>query len=147
VANAPDAGRVTSRGETQDVAQLDFMKTQTIHSKTPINGQRILLRGFSADLEVEAKARLTRHGYQLATSIALADILLTGGSNASAAIEAAQKAGITILEWADFSLRLPAPATADAPDASADPASKPAVDVQEDYVRILDRGHPSGASP
>lgn len=122
------------------------MKTQTIHSKTPINGQRILLRGFSADLEVEAKAKLTRHGYQLATSIALADILLTGGSNASAAIEAAQKAGITILEWADFSLRLPAPATADAPDPSADPASKPAVDVQEDFVRILDRALPRAKS-
>ena len=77
-----------------------------MNTQTPIKGQRILLRGFDTDREAEAKSLLVKHGYQVVTSIALADALVLGLGNAAAAIEAAHKAQILVAPWTEFRSRM-----------------------------------------
>lgn len=112
------------------------MNPLTIQKQIPIKGQRILLRGFDCRQEAEAKGLLAKHGYHLATSIALADIVLVGGGNAATAVEAAKKAGITVTAWAEFNSHLPPPA---GPAMILDAGSRPAVEIHGDFVRILDQ--------
>jgi MoxR-like ATPase len=113
----------------------EIMKCETI-ARTPIKGEKVLLRGFEPAGEGEARDVLTREGYQVVTSIALADALVVGPGHAATAIEAAQKSNILVVQWIDFHARLsnsPPPPTPDAASRQA------AVEVGSDFVRILDQ--------
>ena len=111
------------------------MKSE-LHKQVPINGQRILLRGFDCDQEVEARTLLVKHGYQVATSITLADMVVVGTGSAAAAVEVARKAGIAVAPWTEFTFRLTAAST---PAVRADSACHLPVEIQADFVRILDQ--------
>lgn len=111
------------------------MKSET-HKQVPIKGQRILLRGFDSNQEAEARTSLLKHGYQIATSIALADMVVVGTGNSATAVEAAKKASIVVAPWTEFNSRL---AVASAPVAATDPACHLPVEIQADFVRILDQ--------
>lgn len=114
------------------------MPPSTPCTPVPLKGQRILLRGLDSLQETQARASLLAEGYHVATSLALADILVTGDGNAGAAIEAAQKAGLPVLPWSEFSNHL-APT---APLAITDSTCHPAVEIGEEFVRILDQQLP-----
>jgi len=81
------------------------MKPDT-NIQIPIKGQKILLRGFEASQEAEARHLLAECGYQIVTSIALADALIVGKGNAAPAVEAAHKAKIMVSPWTDFCSRM-----------------------------------------
>ena len=111
------------------------MKSET-YIQTPIKGQKILLRGFDAGQEAEAKVLLVKNGYQVVTSIALADALVVGLGNAAPAVEAAQKARILVAPWTEFCSRMG--------DTSSQPSTValtrgPAIEIGLDWVRILDQ--------
>ena len=111
------------------------MKSE-IHQPVPVKGQRILLRGFDDHQEAEVRISLLKQGYQVATSIALADIVVVGTGNSSAAVEAARKAGIVVAPWTEFTARLTAAAT---PVVMADSACHLPIEIQAGFVRILDQ--------
>ena len=73
-----------------------------MQSNTPIKGFKVLLRGFDPQPEAAAKALLEKHGYQIVTSITLAESVVVGTNNASMAIEAAKKMKVPVTPWAEF---------------------------------------------
>ena len=107
-----------------------------MNTQTPIKGQRILLRGFDTDREAEAKSLLVKHGYQVVTSIALADALVLGLGNAAAAIEAAHKAQILVAPWTEFRSRM-GDTVLQSP--AVELPHHPAVKTGTDFVQILDQ--------
>lgn len=108
-------------------------------SNAPIKGLKVLLRGFDPQPEAAAKTLLEKHGYQVVTSITLAESVLVGTNNASMAIEAAKKLKLPVTPWAEFQSglggSLPVAETATA----CKPAAQPALEIGADYVRILDQ--------
>ena len=115
-----------------------IMKLET-NITTPIKGQKILLRGFNAEQEAEAKGLLVKQGYLVVTSIALADALIVGAGPAAPAVEAAQKAKIMVAPWTEFRSRMSATAAA-APRAEL--PRRPTIETGADFVRILDQSLP-----
>lgn len=111
------------------------MKLET-NLQIPIRGQKILLRGFDADQEAAARSLLSEHGYQLVTSIAIADALVVGTGNATPAVEAATKAKILVSPWTQFRSRL-CNAVSEPP--ATESPNQPAVVITHDCVRILDQ--------
>jgi MoxR-like ATPase len=107
-----------------------------LNNQTPIKGQKILLRGFDAEQEAEAKNLLVKHGYQVATSIALADVLVVGMGDATTAVEVAKKSKIPVTSWSDFRSRLSETVSQ---STIAELPCHPAVKVGRDYVHILDQ--------
>ena len=69
---------------------------------TPVKGKKICLRGFGQQQETEAKARLVKHGFELAPSISCADAMVVGPEDASLALEAARKARLPVTPWCEF---------------------------------------------
>jgi hypothetical protein len=112
-------------------------------TQAPIKGQRIILRGFDPGQEAEARSALLGHGYQVVSSMAVADALVVGTGNATTAIEAAQKARILVASWTDFQSRM---CGAGSPMPAAELTHVPALEVGEDFIRILDQVLPRAGS-
>jgi MoxR-like ATPase len=102
----------------------------------PLKGYRVLLRGFHPDEETEVRNSLNHYGYQVVSSIVVADALVLGTGSASAAIEAARKARLHIAPWTEFRTRMDKTTTS--PTLAPKPAQRGAIEVQADSVRILD---------
>ena len=102
----------------------------------PLKGNRILLRGFHPEEETEVRQSLTQSGYQVVSSIVVADALVLGTGSASTAVEAARKARLPIAPWTEFRTRLDTAATSPTP--APKPSQHGAIEVQADSVRILD---------
>lgn len=108
-------------------------------SITPAQGQKILLRGFDPQQEVEAKTLLETHGYQIVTSITLAEALVVGANNATVAIEAANKVKISVTPWIQFRSGLDRPVTVTGTTPAAQVKCQPAMEAGADFVRIVDQ--------
>lgn len=105
----------------------------------PLKGQRVLLRGFELEREQPAKALLAEHGFQIVSSIALADALVVGSGLVTQASEAAKKSKIAVFQWDELRARLGTKLT---PRAHAPMPCRSAVEVGTDHVRILDQTLP-----
>jgi len=104
---------------------------------TPIKGQKILLRGFDPEEQTEAEGLLVKHGYQVVTSITLADALIVGTGSATPAVEAAKKARILVAPWSEFRARMGDPTIT--PPSATELSHRPAIEISVDFVRILDQ--------
>ena len=105
-------------------------------TNTPVKGKKICLRGFGQEQETEAKARLVKHGFELAASITCADALVVGPENASLAVEAATKARLPVTPWTEFISVLE---NAAAPVPAVGLPRRSAIEIKPDSVRILDQ--------
>jgi hypothetical protein len=117
-----------------DETIMQNMKKETADA-TPIKGQRILLRGFDPAQEAEAKALLQKQGYEVVSSIAVADALVVGDGPAAAAVEAATKSRIPVSPWSEFRGRVGSVEAA----VRTDLGSHPAIELGAGQVRILDQ--------
>ena len=103
---------------------------------TPSKGRKICLRGFGQEQETEAKARLVKHGFELAASISCADAMVVGPEDASMAVEAARKARLPVTPWSEF---ISALENAAAPVPAVGLPRRAAIEIKPDSVRILDQ--------
>ena len=114
-----------------------------LNNQIPIKGQRILLRGLEANQEAEAKNLLVKHGYEVVTSIALADALVVGSGNATTAVEVANKSKIPVMSWRDIRSQLEDTVFE---STTAELPCHPAVKVSTNHVQILDQVLPRSKS-
>ena len=103
---------------------------------TPVKGKKICLRGFGQQQETEAKARLVKHGFELAPSISCADAMVVGPEDASLALEAARKARLPVTPWCEF---ISALENAVAPVPAVGLPRRSAIEIKSGSVRILDQ--------
>jgi len=104
--------------------------------KIPLKGQKICLRGFSQEQEMDAKARLMKHGVEVAVSVSCADAMIVGSGDAALAIEAAKKARLPVTPWSEFISALESAAS---PAPAVGLPRRPAIEIKSDTVRILDQ--------
>ena len=94
------------------------------------------MRGFSQEQETDAKARLVKHGFEVAVSVSCADAMIVGSGDAALAIEAAKRARLPVTPWSEF---ISALESAAAPAPAVGLPRRPAIEIKSDIVRILDQ--------
>ncbi len=108
-----------------------------LQKQPPMKGHRILLRGFSMEMEKNVRLQIEDAGFQVVSSIATADTLVKGGGDAGVALDVARKSRLPILDWEDFKHRLVVNRKGRV--SNPDLPRRAAVEVGTDTVRILDQ--------
>ncbi|MEI6569266.1 MAG: hypothetical protein WCR20_21480, partial [Verrucomicrobiota bacterium] len=106
-------------------------------SELPLQGKKILLRGFNPELMAQAGQFLSQHGYQTTGISSQAEAVILGPESAPSAEAAAKKRNIPVHVWTDFkSVVLLAESGAGVP--LNELPRLPALEICDDSVRVLD---------
>lgn len=106
-------------------------------SELPLQGKKILLRGFNPELMAQAGQFLSQHGYQTTSISSQAEAVILGPESAPSAEAAAKKRNIPVHVWTDFkSVVLLAESGAGVP--LNELPRLPALEIRDDSVRVLD---------
>jgi MoxR-like ATPase len=119
-----------------------ILKTPDHPKKQPVEGRRVLLRGFTETDESLASAFVNGAGGQLVQSLQAADLVIIGPSGADKVVALARQRQLKVLNWTEVE----AP---EKPGSTAVPSSledRSAIEIAPGHVRILDVIIPRGGS-
>lgn len=106
-------------------------------TRLPLQGKKILLRGFPPGPLAEAERFLAERGYEKVATVAMAEAVVLGAEPAPTAEEAARRRKLPIHPWEEFKSAVLVAQPGERAPLSGLPR-QPAVEIKDGCVRVLD---------